>query len=72
MLAHLAETLQAATYEEVIGRACGPVIKAVVDTCIIIYTFGTCIAFLVVIGDQLQDCKWLFAPAHVGYIHLHL
>lgn len=57
MLAHLAETLQAATYEEVIGRACGPVVKAVVDTCIIIYTFGTCIAFLVVIGDQLQDCK---------------
>lgn len=57
MLAHLAETLQAATYEEVIGRACGPVIKAVVDTCIIVYTFGTCTAFLVVIGDQLEDCK---------------
>lgn len=59
VLAHLAETLQAATYEEVVGRACGAVLKAVVDSCIIIYTFGTCIAFLVVIGDQLQDCKCL-------------
>jgi sodium-coupled neutral amino acid transporter 7/8 len=55
VLAHLAETLQASTYEEVVGRACGPVVKAVVDSCIIVYTFGTCIAFLVVIGDQLQD-----------------
>lgn len=57
LLAHLAETSQAVTFEEVVGRACGRVMKAVVDTCIIIYTFGTCIAFLVVIGDQLQDCE---------------
>ena len=57
VLAHLAETLQASTYEEVVGRACGKVAKAIVDVCIIVYTFGTCIAFLVVIGDQLQDCE---------------
>jgi amino acid permease len=56
VLAHLAETLQASTYEEVVGRACGKVAKAIVDTCIIVYTFGTSITFLVVIGDQLQDC----------------
>ena len=59
LLAHLAETLQASTYEEVVGRACGNVAKAVVDTCIVVYTFGTSIAFLVVIGDQLEDCEWV-------------
>ena len=59
MLAHLAERLQAATFEEVVGGACGRVVKAIVDICIIVYTFGTCIAFLVVIGDQLQDCEFL-------------
>ena len=57
VLAHLAETLQASTYEESVGRACGKVAKAIVDTCIIVYTFGTSITFLVVIGDQLQDCE---------------
>ena len=57
VLADLAETLQAATYEDVVGGACGPIVKTVVDSCIIVYTFGTCIAFLVLIGDQLQDCK---------------
>ena len=59
LLAHLAETLQASTYEEVVGRACGRAVKAVVDVCIITYTFGTCVAFLVVIGDQLRDCEWV-------------
>lgn len=59
VLAHLTETLQASTYEDTIGRACGGLVKLIVDICIIIYTFGTCIAFLVVIGDQLQDCKYV-------------
>jgi sodium-coupled neutral amino acid transporter 7/8 len=63
VLAHLAENLQAATFEDVVGRACGPVVKAVVDGCIIVYTFGTCIAFLVVIGDQLQDLS--------SAVHIH-
>ena len=68
VLAHLAETLQAATYEEVVGRACGAAVKAVVDGCIVIYTFGTCVAFLVVIGDQLQDCKCLSGVRRYRYI----
>ena len=57
ILAHLAETLQASTYEEVVGKACGSLVRAVVEVCIVTYSFGANIAFLVVIGDQLQDCE---------------
>ena len=70
MLAHLAETLQAGTFEEVVGGACGQVVKAVVDGCIIVYTFGTCIAFLVVIGDQLQDCECVVS-ANYAAVSIH-
>lgn len=57
LLAYMAETKQVATYEGVMLAVCGPVVKVLADISIIMYGFGANTAFLVVIGDQLQDCE---------------
>lgn len=36
---------------------CGHMLGVVCQVCIALYTFGTTIAFLVIIGDQLVDGK---------------
>lgn len=46
-----------ATYQEVVRATCGKVTGVVCEVAIAIYTFGTCIAFFIVIGDQLDRCK---------------
>uniref|UniRef100_A0A3Q4GP62 Sodium-coupled neutral amino acid transporter 7 n=1 Tax=Neolamprologus brichardi TaxID=32507 RepID=A0A3Q4GP62_NEOBR len=43
-----------ATYQEVVRATCGKVTGVVCEVAIAIYTFGTCIAFFIVIGDQLD------------------
>ncbi|XP_072374731.1 sodium-coupled neutral amino acid transporter 7 isoform X2 [Scyliorhinus torazame] len=43
-----------ATYQEVVRAACGQVVGTICDVLIAVYTFGTCIAFLIIIGDQLD------------------
>ncbi|XP_041047376.1 putative sodium-coupled neutral amino acid transporter 7 isoform X2 [Carcharodon carcharias] len=43
-----------ATYQEVVRAACGQVVGTICDILIAVYTFGTCIAFLIIIGDQLD------------------
>uniref|UniRef100_A0A8C2AQG5 Sodium-coupled neutral amino acid transporter 7 n=1 Tax=Cyprinus carpio TaxID=7962 RepID=A0A8C2AQG5_CYPCA len=42
------------TYQEVIRAVCGKVLGIVCELAIAVYTFGTCIAFLIIIGDQLD------------------
>lgn len=46
-----------ATYQEVVRATCGKVTGVLCEVAIAIYTFGTCIAFFIVIGDQLDRCK---------------
>ena len=53
----MAEREQVATYEEVVSATCGPAMKIAVDISVITYGFGANTAFLVVIGDQLEDCE---------------
>ncbi|XP_047385806.1 sodium-coupled neutral amino acid transporter 7 isoform X2 [Sciurus carolinensis] len=42
------------TYQEVVWAVCGKLTGVLCEVAIAIYTFGTCIAFLIIIGDQ-QD-----------------
>lgn len=42
------------TYQEVVRASCGKVTGILCEIAIAIYTFGTCIAFFIVIGDQLD------------------
>ncbi|KAM4593398.1 sodium-coupled neutral amino acid transporter 7 isoform 1-T2 [Odontesthes bonariensis] len=42
------------TYQEVVRATCGKVSGVICEVAIAVYTFGTCIAFFIVIGDQLD------------------
>uniref|UniRef100_A0A672HQG1 Sodium-coupled neutral amino acid transporter 7 n=1 Tax=Salarias fasciatus TaxID=181472 RepID=A0A672HQG1_SALFA len=42
------------TYQEVVRATCGRVTGVLCEVAIAVYTFGTCIAFFIVIGDQLD------------------
>ncbi|XP_016350665.1 sodium-coupled neutral amino acid transporter 7 isoform X3 [Sinocyclocheilus anshuiensis] len=54
ILAYCSQVSNETTYQEVILAVCGKVLGVVCELAIAVYTFGTCIAFLIIIGDQLD------------------
>lgn len=54
ILAYCSQASNERTYQEVVWAVCGKVTGVLCEVSIAIYTFGTCIAFLIIIGDQ-QD-----------------
>lgn len=56
-LAKGVDVTSASSFEGVVSGMCGRVLGVVCQLCIALYTFGTTIAFLVIIGDQLVDGK---------------
>ncbi|XP_029987140.1 sodium-coupled neutral amino acid transporter 7 [Sphaeramia orbicularis] len=61
-LGYCSQVSNESTYQEVVRATCGKVTGVLCEVAIAIYTFGTCIAFFIVIGDQL-DCL-VAAVAH--------
>lgn len=47
------------TYQEVVRATCGNFSGLLCEVAIAVYTFGTCIAFFIVIGDQLDRCEYI-------------
>ncbi|XP_037552140.1 putative sodium-coupled neutral amino acid transporter 7 [Nematolebias whitei] len=62
ILAYCSLVSNEATYQEVVRATCGKVTGVLCDVAIAVYTFGTCIAFFIVIGDQLD--RLIAAVAH--------
>ncbi|XP_076879215.1 sodium-coupled neutral amino acid transporter 7 isoform X2 [Brachyhypopomus gauderio] len=62
ILAYCSQVSNESTYQEVIRAVCGKVLGVICEIAIAVYTFGTCIAFLIIIGDQLD--KLIGAVAH--------
>ncbi|KAL7854394.1 hypothetical protein SRHO_G00165840 [Serrasalmus rhombeus] len=62
ILAYCSQVSNESTYQEVVRAVCGKVLGVVCEIAIAVYTFGTCIAFLIIIGDQLD--KLIGAMAH--------
>ncbi|KAM4720698.1 sodium-coupled neutral amino acid transporter 7 [Rhinophrynus dorsalis] len=62
ILAHCADACSERTYQEVVRGVCGRTAGVLCEVMIAVYTFGTCIAFFIIIGDQ-QD-KLLGAMMH--------
>ncbi|XP_007438959.1 putative sodium-coupled neutral amino acid transporter 7 [Python bivittatus] len=54
ILAYCSQASNERTYQEVVWAICGRVLGVLCEVAIVVYTFGTCIAFLIIIGDQ-QD-----------------
>ncbi|GAA6080625.1 putative sodium-coupled neutral amino acid transporter 7, partial [Tachysurus ichikawai] len=62
ILAYCSQVSNESTYQEVVRAVCGKVLGVICEIAIAVYTFGTCIAFLIIIGDQLD--KLISAMAH--------
>lgn len=54
ILAYCSQVSNEGTYQEVVRAVCGRVLGVICELSIAVYTFGTCIAFLIIIGDQLD------------------
>ncbi|XP_067327050.1 sodium-coupled neutral amino acid transporter 7 [Anolis sagrei] len=54
ILGYCSQASNESTYQEVVWAVCGRVPGVLCEVAIAVYTFGTCIAFLIIIGDQ-QD-----------------
>lgn len=54
ILAHCADACSERTYQEVVRGICGRLTGVLCEILIAVYTFGTCIAFFIIIGDQLE------------------
>lgn len=62
ILGYCSQVSNESTYQEVVRATCGKVTGILCEVAIAIYTFGTCIAFFIVIGDQLD--RLIEAAAH--------
>ncbi|XP_062997085.1 sodium-coupled neutral amino acid transporter 7 [Elgaria multicarinata webbii] len=54
ILAYCSQASNERTYQEVVWAVCGRVAGVLCEVAIAVYTFGTCIAFLIIIGDQQE------------------
>ncbi|KAG7230531.1 hypothetical protein INR49_012244, partial [Caranx melampygus] len=62
ILGYCSQVSNESTYQEVVRATCGKVTGVICEVAIAVYTFGTCIAFFIVIGDQLD--RLIAAVAH--------
>lgn len=52
------------TYQDVVRGVCGPAIGQLCEVCFCFNLFMICVAFLVVVQDQLEKRKWWNKPAY--------
>ncbi|CAL1604036.1 unnamed protein product [Knipowitschia caucasica] len=64
ILGYCSQVSNESSYQEVVRATCGKVTGILCEVAIAIYTFGTCIAFFIVIGDQLD--RLIEAANHDG------
>nr|XP_020465728.1 putative sodium-coupled neutral amino acid transporter 7 [Monopterus albus] len=62
ILGYCSQVSNESSYQEVVRASCGKVTGVLCEVAIAVYTFGTCIAFFIVIGDQLD--RLIEAVAH--------
>ncbi|XP_061670134.1 sodium-coupled neutral amino acid transporter 7 [Syngnathoides biaculeatus] len=64
ILGYCCQVSNEGTYQEVVRATCGKVTGILCEVAIAVYTFGTCIAFFIVIGDQLD--RLIAVASHDG------
>jgi amino acid permease len=53
ILVENAHELRVSTLQDLVMEACGPAMYAFMSGVIFVYSFGSCVAYLIVIGDML-------------------
>ena len=56
-LVYCAQVHSSATYQDVVAACCGSATRNFCSLAIAFYSFGTCVTFLIIIGDQWDKCK---------------
>ncbi|KAI6645754.1 Sodium-coupled neutral amino acid transporter 7 [Oopsacas minuta] len=54
VIAYATELSRANSYQQMIKRLFGSIAATIVQICIILYTFGSCVTYTVIIGDQVE------------------
>ena len=57
ILGYCSDIKKTNTYQDVVQSVCGPSAQLACAVAITLYCFGTCITFLIIIGDQWELCK---------------
>lgn len=57
ILAYCSDMHQSATYQDVVFAMCGKKAQLLCALCVIIYSFGCCVTFFIVTGDQWDKCQ---------------
>lgn len=57
VLVYCAQVHSSASYQDVVLACCGRATHKLCSLVVALYSFGTCITFLIIIGDQLDKCK---------------
>lgn len=45
------------SYQSCVGAIGGPYVEAICAFCIGLYTYATCVTFLIIVGDQTDTCE---------------
>jgi len=68
IVARCADQSQASTYQDVILFMCGPTAKLICQLLIIVYFFGACITYLIIIGEQASKVlKYAVGEKHSSW-----
>ena len=59
ILAKCSDVTLASSYQEIMSTMCGRLGQGACELVIMIYCFGACITFLIIIGDQADSCKFM-------------
>lgn len=60
ILAYCSDINKSLTYQDVVESVCGKNAQRLCAFTIMTYCFGTCITFLIIIGDQWEECNYAF------------
>ncbi|XP_064640585.1 sodium-coupled neutral amino acid transporter 7-like isoform X2 [Lineus longissimus] len=63
LLGYCSDVNQSATYQDVVYSMCGKAAQNVCSLCIVVYCYGTCITFFIIIGDQLDRFFYFISGA---------
>ena len=58
ILAYCSDIKGTTTYQDVVLSVCGRNAQRMCSFTLMVYCFGTCITFLIIIGDQWEECKY--------------
>lgn len=57
ILIYCAQIHNSATYQDVVYALCGKYARLLCSVFVALYAFGTCVTFVIIIGDQWKKCE---------------